>query len=256
MGKEMRLENKVAIVTGAASGFGEGIARRFAEEGAKIIVADINDEGGETVARSIVDSGGEACFVHCDVTKGSDFEKSVEVANSRYGGLDILVNNAGMPQRNQPALDVDEETFDKIFAVNCKSIYLGARHCVPAMRQRGSGVILNMASTAAIRPRPGLTWYNGSKGAVLTLTKAMAIEFAGDEIRVNALCPVAGDTPMLAEFLGGEVTNAAYANFVSTVPLGRLSTPLDLAKAALFLVSDEAQFLTGVTLEIDGGRCI
>lgn len=252
----MRLNDKIAIVTGSASGFGEGIARRFAEEGAKIVVADINDEAGERVAASICNAGGEACFVHCDVTLGADFKVAVETAAARYGGLDILVNNAGMPQRNQPALNVDEETFDKIFAVNCKSIYLGAVHGVPAMRERGGGVILNMASTAAIRPRPGLTWYNGSKGAVLTLTKAMAIEFADDRIRVNALCPVAGDTPMLAEFLGGEVTNAAYAQFVSTVPLGRLSTPQDLANAALFLVSGEAEFLTGVTLEVDGGRCI
>lgn len=252
----MRLETKIAIVTGASSGFGEGIARRFAEEGAKIIVADINDEAGLVVVDSIRDNGGDAQFVHCDVTKGTDFKAAVEIATARYGGLDILVNNAGMPQRNQPALDVDEETFDRIFAVNCKSIYHGAIHGVPIMREQGGGVILNIASTAAISPRPGLTWYNGSKGAALTLTKAMAVEFASDKIRVNALCPVAGDTPMLAEFLGGEVTDTAYANFVSTVPLGRLSTPLDIANAALFLVSSDAEFLTGVALEVDGGRCI
>jgi len=252
----MRLADKVAIVTGAASGFGEGIARRFAEEGARVVVADINDNAGERVARSIGENGGEACYAHCDVTVGEEVQRLVEEAVSRYGGLDILINNAGMPQRNQPALDVDEQTFDRIFAVNCKSIYLGAVHGVPAMRARGGGVIINTASTAAVRPRPGLAWYNGSKGAALTLTKAMAIEFAADKIRVNALCPVAGDTPMLAEFLGGEVTNQAYANFVSTVPLGRLSTPLDIANAALFLASDEAEFMTGVTLEVDGGRCI
>jgi 3-oxoacyl-[acyl-carrier protein] reductase len=252
----MRLEGKVAIVTGAASGFGEGIARRFAEEGASVIVADIADEAGKAVAADLRDLGAKAQYVHADVSASDQVATMVACAVSNFGGLDILVNNAGMPQRNQPALDVDEETFDAIFAVNCKSIYLGTIHGVPAMRERGGGVILNTASSAAIRPRPGLVWYNGSKGAVLTLTKAMAIEFASDRIRVNALCPVAGDTPMLAEFLGGEVTNQAYAKFVETVPLGRLSTPRDLANAALFLCSDEAKFLTGVALEVDGGRCI
>jgi len=252
----MRLEGKVAIVTGAASGFGEGIARRFAAEGAAVIVADIADDAGEAVAVSLRENGAKAQFVHADVTASDQVSAMVECAGSKFGGLDILVNNAGMPQRNQPALDVDEATFDAIFAVNCKSIYLGAIHGVPAMRERGGGVILNIASSAAIRPRPGLVWYNGSKGAAMTLTKAMAIEFATDKIRVNALCPVAGDTPMLAEFLGGEVTNEIYSSFVSTVPLGRLSTPRDLANAALFLCSDEAEFMTGVALEVDGGRCI
>ncbi len=252
----MRLEGKVAIVTGAASGFGEGIARRFANEGASVVLADIADEAGETLANNIRDDGAKARYVHADVSANDQVAAMVACAVSEFGGLDILVNNAGMPQRNQPALDVDEETFDAIFSVNCKSIYLGTIHGVPAMRERGGGVILNTASSAAIRPRPGLVWYNGSKGAVLTLTKAMAIEFAADQIRVNALCPVAGDTPMLAEFLGGEVTNQAYAKFVETVPLGRLSTPRDLANAALFLCSDEAEFLTGVALEVDGGRCI
>ncbi len=252
----MRLEGKVAIVTGAASGFGEGIARRFADEGASVVLADIADEAGEAVTADLRENGAKARYVHADVSSNEQVAAMVACAVSEFGGLDILVNNAGMPQRNQPALDVDEDTFDAIFAVNCKSIYLGAIHGVPAMRERGGGVILNTASSAAIRPRPGLVWYNGSKGAVLTLTKAMAIEFAADRIRVNALCPVAGDTPMLAEFLGGEVTNQAYAKFVETVPLGRLSTPRDLANAALFLCSDEAEFLTGVALEVDGGRCI
>ncbi|MBL4759093.1 MAG: glucose 1-dehydrogenase [Rhizobiales bacterium] len=252
----MRLKDKVAIVTGAASGFGEGIARRFIAEGASVIVADIADEAGEKVAASLRDEGGKAQFIHADVTLNDQVGEMIASATSNFGKLDIVINNAGMPQRNQPALDVDEATFDAIFAVNCKSIYLATIHCVPVMREQGGGVILNMASSAGIRPRPGLTWYNGSKGAVLSLTKAMAIEFAADKIRVNALCPVAGDTPMLAEFLGGEVTNQAYANFVATVPLGRLSTPRDLANSALFLCSDEADFLTGVGLEVDGGRCI
>ena len=180
----------------------------------------------------------------------------VGVAEATYGGLDILINNAGVPQRAMPMLDVAEADFDRIYAVNVKSIYLSAVHGVPAFRRRGGGVIVNMASTAGLRPRPGLTWYNGSKGAVVLLTKSMAVELAPDKIRVNALCPVAGDTPMLAEFLGGTRTDEGYAQFVSTVPLGRLSTPTDLANAALFLSSDEAEFLTGVCLEVDGGRTI
>lgn len=252
----MRLKDKVAIVTGAASGFGAGIAQRFAQEGARVIVADINDDAGNTIAAEIANTGAKAQFVHCDVCDAADITAIVQTALTQFGKLDILINNAGMPQRNQPMLDVDEETFDKIFDVNVKSIYLTARAAIPAFRDNGGGVIINTASTGALRPRPGLTWYNGSKGAVITLTKSMAIELAADKIRVNALCPVAGDTPMLGEFLGGKVTNEAYARFVSTVPLGRLSTPLDVANSTLFLSSDEAGFLTGVCLEVDGGRCI
>jgi len=249
----MRLKNKVAIVTGAGSGFGEGIARRFAAEGAKVVVADINDEGGRRVAEEI---GGDAAFVHADVTIGDQVAAMVATAVEGFGGLDILVNNAGMPQRNMPMLEVGEETFDRIFAVNVKALYLAALHAVPVFRARGGGVIINTASTAGLRPRPGLTWYNGSKGAAIALTKSMAVELAPERIRVNALCPVAGDTPMLAEFLGGAVTDDAYARFVSTVPMGRLSTPRDMANAAVFLASDDADFLTGVCLEVDGGRCI
>jgi len=252
----MRLENKVAIITGAASGFGEGIARRFAAEGAKVMVADINEAAGAQVARDLSAEGAGARFVRADVAKDADVQAMVAAACDAFGGLDILINNAGVPQRNMPMLEVDEATFDRIFAVNVKGLYLAARHAVPAMRRRGGGVIINTASTAGVRPRPGLTWYNGSKGAAIMLTKSMAVELAPDRIRVNALCPVAGDTPMLAEFLGGEVTEDAYARFVATVPLGRLSTPRDMANAALFLASDEAEFLTGVCLEVDGGRCI
>lgn len=252
----MRLEGKVAVVTGAASGFGEGIARVFASEGAAVIVTDINDEAGEAVASGIADDGGKARYVHCDVTARADVGASVAAAQSDFGPLNIVVNNAGMPQRAGPMTDVDEETFDKIFEVNVKSIYLSALETVPVLKENGGGVIINTASTAALSPRPGLTWYNGSKGAAVTLTKAMAVELAPEKIRVNALCPVAGDTPMLGEFLGGEVTNEAYTRFVSTVPIGRLSTPRDIANAALFLASDEAEFLTGVCLEVDGGRCI
>ncbi len=252
----MRLKDKIAIVTGGASGFGKGIAERFAQEGASVIVADLNGDAAEQVAEAIRSEGGAAKPVTADVTRGDEVKAMVEAAVSGFGGLDILVNNAGMPQRNQPMLDVDEETFDRIFEVNCKSLYLAAIHAVPVLRARGGGVMINTASTAGLRPRPGLVWYNGSKGAAITLTKAMAVELAPDNIRVNALCPVAGDTPMLGEFLGGEVTNEMYTKFVATVPIGRLSTPRDLANASVFLASDEADFLTGVCLEVDGGRCI
>jgi len=252
----MRLKDKTAIVTGGASGFGKGIAERFAQEGASVVVADLNGEAAEQVAEAIRSEGGSAKPVTADVTRGEDVKAMIDAAVTGFGGLDIVMNNAGMPQRNQPMLDVDEETFDRIFEVNCKSLYLAAIHAVPVLRERGGGVMINTASTAGLRPRPGLVWYNGSKGAAITLTKSMAVELAPDNIRVNALCPVAGDTPMLGEFLGGEVTNEMYTKFVATVPIGRLSTPRDLANASVFLASDEADFLTGVCLEVDGGRCI
>ena len=252
----MRLHGKTAIVTGAASGFGEGIARLFAAEGCKVVVSDINDQGSDKVADSINQAGGEAFACHCDVTSSGDWKAITETTASTYGGLDILVNNAGMPQVNQPLLDVEEDTFDRIFDVNVKSIYHSTLYAIPLMRDAGGGSIINTASTAALRPRPGLTWYNGSKGAVVTITKSMAVELASDQIRVNALCPVAGDTPMLGAFLGGEVTNEMYANFVATVPMGRLSTPQDIARAALFFASSDSEFITGVCMEVDGGRCI
>jgi 3-oxoacyl-[acyl-carrier protein] reductase len=252
----MRLQDKVAIVTGAASGFGEAIAKRFAEEGARVVVTDINDNAGRPVADAIETAGGRATYIRADVAEDGDVAGMIAEAESTYGGLDILVNNAGYPQRNQPMLEVSEEQFDRIYAVNVKSLYLAARHGVPAMRRRGGGVMINTASTAGLSPRPGLTWYNGSKGAAITLTKSMAVELAPDKIRVNALCPVAGDTPMLDEFLGGTHDEATYAKFVSSVPLGRLAVPQDVANAALFLASDEAEFLTGVCLEVDGGRTI
>lgn len=252
----MRLKDKVAIITGAASGFGEGIAERFAAEGAKVVCADLNGGGALDVATRLNDAGGTATSAEVDVTISDQVKAMVDTALGAFGGLDIMVNNAGMPQRNQPMLEVDEATFDRIFEVNCKSLYLAAIHGVPALRARGGGAIINTASTAGLRPRPGLTWYNGSKGGAITLTKSMAVELAPDNIRVNALCPVAGDTPMLGAFLGGEVTNEMYAKFVDTVPLGRLSTPGDIASASVFLASDEAAFLTGVCLEVDGGRCI
>jgi 3-oxoacyl-[acyl-carrier protein] reductase len=248
----MLLRDKVAIVTGAGSGFGEGMARRFAQEGAQVVVADLDAGAAERVAGEI---GAAARPVHMDVSVGADFERAVRTTTEDLGGLDILVNNAGYTHRNGSLLDVPEDVFDRIMAVNVKSVYLGARYAIPAFRKRGGGVILNIASTAGVRPRPGLTWYNGSKGAVITLTKSMAVELAAEKIRVCALNPVAGETGMLPLFMG-EDSEERRDQFRATIPLGRLSTPQDIARAATFLVSDEAEFLTGVCLEVDGGRCI
>ena len=248
----MRLADKVCIVTGAAQGFGEGIARLFVAEGAKVVVADMNGEKAEQVAATLGDNA-IACSV--DVSNGEQFQAMVERCLTAFGDLDVIINNAGTTHRNQPMLDVDEATFDRVFAVNVKSIYHSAQACVPVFRKRGGGCIINIASTAGIRPRPGLVWYNSSKGAVITMTKAMAIELATDQIRVNALCPVAGETPLLKDFMGQD-TPEMRAKFVASVPLGRLSTPEDIAKPALHFASDDAEFLTGVCLEVDGGRCI
>jgi 3-oxoacyl-[acyl-carrier protein] reductase len=248
----MHLQNKVAIITGAGSGFGEGMARRFAAEGAKIIIADINDKGGERVAGDIGDA---ARFVHADVSASDDVAALVAAARQTFGSLDIMVNNAGYTHVNGPMVEVPEDVFDRIFAVNVKAIYLSAVHAVPVFRELGSGVILNIASTAGVRPRPGLTWYNGSKGAAITLTKSMAVELAPDKIRVCAINPVAGETGMLAQFMGQD-TPEIREKFIATIPLGRLSQPKDIANAALFLCSNEAELLTGVCLEVDGGRCI
>ena len=248
----MRLQGKIAIVTGAASGFGRGMAERFAAEGANVVVADLNAAGAEAVAQAI---GPAAVAIGVDVAKRSDVEAMVSLAVERFGGLDILVNNAGYTHRNGPMLGVDEATYDRIFAVNVKAIYLAALAGIPELRRRGGGVIINTASTAGLRPRPGLTWYNASKGAVITLTKSMAVELAPDQIRVNCLCPVAGETGMLGQFMG-EDTPELRAKFIASIPIGRLSTPEDIANAALYLASDEARFITGVALEVDGGRCI
>ena len=243
----MQLDGRVALVTGAASGFGEAIARRYAAEGAGVVVADLNDQRGGAVADEI---GG--AYVHADVADRDDVRAMIGAVIERHGRLDVMVNNAGVTHVNRPMLEVGEEEFDRIFAVNVKAIYLAAREVVPLMRAQGGGCIVNTASTAGLRPRPGLTWYNASKGAVITLTKSMAAELGPDNIRVNALCPVAGDTPLLPSFLGANTREA----FEATVPLGRLSTSEDVAKAALWLASDEASFITGVALEVDGGRCV
>jgi 3-oxoacyl-[acyl-carrier protein] reductase len=253
----MRLEGKVAIVTGAGSGFGEGIAKRFAEEGAKLVVNDIDDRGGERVAAEIDTAHGQgsAVYARADVADNAAVEGLVKRALARFGRIDIMVNNAGTTHKNGPMLGVEEAMFDRVFAVNVKSIYLAARHVVPVMRKQGGGCILNTASTAGLRARAGLVWYCGSKGAAVMLSKAMAQELAPDKIRVNALCPVAGDTPLLPSFMGGD-TPELRAKFLASIPLGRFATPRDVANAALYLASDEGAFITGVALEVDGGRCI
>jgi 3-oxoacyl-[acyl-carrier protein] reductase len=252
----MRLANKVAIVTGGGSGFGEGMARRFAAEGARVAVADIDAANGERVAAAIRAAGGAATFARTDVARAGDVEAMVRATLDAFGRIDILVNNAGYTHRNQSMLSVDEAAFDRIFAVNVKAIYLAALAVIPVFRrQGGGGAILNTASTAGLRPRAGLSVYNASKGAAITLTKSMAVEFAPDRIRVNCICPVAGETAMLADFMGGD-TPENRARFTASVPLGRLSLPEDIASAALYLCSDEANFITGTAFEVDGGRCV
>jgi len=251
----MRLAGKVAVVTGAASGFGEDIARRFAQDGAKVVVNDINVAGGERVAASIVADGGQAIFCAGSVAVDADVAALVSRSSAAYGRIDVIVNNAGTTHRNQPMLDVSESEFDRIYAVNVKSLFLTARHAVPIMRKQGGGAFITIASTAGVRPRPGLTWYNGSKGAAIVTSRSMAAELAPDRIRVNVINPVAGETGLLAEFMGGD-TPELRAKFVATIPLGRLSRPSDVASAALFLASDEAAFITGACIEVDGGRCI
>jgi len=250
-----RLPDKVAIVTGAGSGFGAGIARRFAAEGATVLVNDINLREGERVAREIRAAGGAAIFCAGDVSLDADVAALVHSALAGYGRVDVIVNNAGTTHRNQPLLDVAEAEFDRIYAVNVKSLYLTARHAVPAMRRQGGGAFITIASTAGVRPRPGLTWYNGSKGAAIVTSRSMAAELAPDRIRVNVINPVAGETGLLAEFMGGD-TPELRAKFIATIPLGRLSLPSDVATAAVFFASDEAGFITGACLEVDGGRCI
>jgi len=251
----MRLRDKVAIVTGGGSGFGEGIAKRFAAEGASIVVNDVNAQGGERVAREIGAAGGRAAFCAGDVSSDRDVAALVRFALDTYGDLDVVVNNAGTTHKNQPMLDVTEDEFDRIYRVNVKSLFLTARHAVPHFRAKKSGVFITIASTAGVRPRPGLTWYNGSKGAAIVTSRSMAAELAPHNIRVNVINPVAGETGLLADFMGGD-TPELRAKFVASIPLGRLSQPTDIATAAVFFASDEASFITGACLEVDGGRCV
>ena len=251
----MDLQKKTAIITGAGSGFGAGIAELFADHGARIVVADIDEAHGNRTRDALRARGAPAIAVKTDVSQSKDFASLVKAAVKEFGTLDIVVNNAGISHSRQPMLDVDEAMYDRISAVNVKSIFLSAKHCVPGFRRQGHGVICNIASTAGVRPRPGLTWYNGSKSAVIGLTRAMAIELAPDHIRVNAINPVAGETPLLATFMGGD-TPEKRAEFVKSIPLGRLSTARDIAEAALYLCSDRASLVTGLCMEVDGGRCI
>lgn len=246
----MRLDGTTAIITGAGSGFGAGIARRFAAEGARVMVADINAGAAVAIAAAI---GGIAQKV--DVSRDDGVGAMAKAARDAFGRLDILVNNAGITHLPQPLEDLPEAEFDHILAVNAKSVFLTARHLLPPMKAAGAGVILNVASTARLSPRPRLSWYNASKGWMITATKSMAVELAPSGIRVNAICPVAGETPLLKSFMG-EDTPGIRAKFPATIPIGRFSTPEDMGNAACFLCSDEASMITGVALEVDGGRCI
>jgi 3-oxoacyl-[acyl-carrier protein] reductase len=255
-----RLAGKVAVVTGGGSGFGEGIAHTFAREGAAVMVADLNLEAAERVAAAIREqygeTGGNARAVRADVAQGDDVAAVRDATLAAFGDVNIVVNNAGTTHRNKPILEITEDEFDRVYAVNVKSIYWSARHFIPHFRQRGGGNFVNVASTAGIRPRPGLVWYNGSKGAVITASKAMAAELGPDNIRVNCVNPVIGATGLLEQFMGLPDTPENRAKFLATIPMGRMSTPQDVANACLYLASDEAAFITGTCIEVDGGRCV
>ena len=246
----MRLKEKVSIITGAASGFGKGIAKKFSEEGAKLILADINKDELEKVSKDL-----DQDFFHVDVSSSSSMQKLSEYVLNKYKNIDIMVNNAGITHLPKPLEEVTEEEFDKVFSVNSKSVFFCGKFFVPHMKREKKGSILNIASTAGLSPRPNLNWYNATKGWMITATKAMAVELAPFNVRVNSLAPVAGETPLLKSFLGKDTPEKRNA-FLSTIPLGRFSTPKDLANAACFLCSDEASMITGSILEVDGGRCI
>ena len=253
----MRVNQKSIIITGAGGGIGEGIAMRLASEGARVIVNDINPAAGERVAAAIRALGGRASFVGADVTRDADMCELVAAAVRLHGRLDVMVNNAGWTHRNRPALEVSEAEFDRCFAVNVKSLYLATIHATPVFRAQGGGSFITIASTAGLRPRPGLTWYNASKGAAITLSKSLAAELGPDNIRVNCINPVFNpDTGLSAEVAGGPLDETRRAKFLSTIPLGRFSTALDVANAALYLASDDAAFISGVCIEVDGARCV
>jgi 3-oxoacyl-[acyl-carrier protein] reductase len=251
-----RLTGKVAIVTGGGSGFGQGIAERFVEEGARVVVADIHEANGLRVADALAQAGHAARFCRCDVARDADVAALVAFTLDAFGDLDIVVNNAGTTHRNKAVLEVTEAEFDRVYAVNVKSIYWSVQEFVPYFREQGGGCFINIASTAGVRPRPGLVWYNGSKGGVIIASKSLAVELGPDRIRVNCVNPVIGETALLSEFMGVEDTPENRQRFLAGIPLGRFSTPQDIANAALYLASDEAEFITGVCLEVDGGRCV
>jgi len=261
----MRVQGKAIIVTGAGSGIGAGIAQRLAAEGAQVIVCDIDAAGGEKTVQMIAAAGGSARFVQADMTNSAQVAALVQAAVAAWGRLDVFVNNAGWCNLNGPMLDATEAEFERLYAVNVKSLFLSAQHAVPAMRanpkqnngQPGGGSFINIASTAGVRPRPGLTWYNGSKGAVIVTSKSMAAELGPENIRVNCINPVFNpDTNLSTQFAGGEINDERRARFLATIPLGRFSSALDVANAALYLASDEAAFISGVCIEVDGARCV
>ncbi|WP_294609310.1 SDR family oxidoreductase [Roseovarius sp.] len=249
----MRLKGKTALVTGAASGFGKGIAELFVAEGAKVAIVDLNEEGAKAVADALGDG---TIAIRCDVSDGAQVADAVAQASEAFGGLDIVVNNAGWTNANSPLMETDEATFRKIYDVNVLSIFHMTKTCVPMWRAQGGGVMINIGSVAGIRPRPGLTWYNSSKGAVNLMTKSLAVELAADNIRVNCVAPVMGATGLLEQFMGMPDTPENRKKFIATVPMGRLSEARDIANATLYLASDDADFITGVVLEVDGGRTI
>lgn len=251
-----RLAGLVAIVTGGGSGFGESICHAYAAEGAKLVVADINAPNGQRVAQSLNTAGHEAVFVQTDVGQGSEMQALVDAALKQFGKLDVMVNNAGISHANQPMLQVPEAEFDRIFRVNVKSLYHSAFSCVPVFRRQGRGCFINIGSTAAVRPRPGLTWYNGSKGAVTLITKSMAVELAPDNIRANSINPAIAETPLLTTFMGAADNAQNRAKFIASIPLGRLGRSSDVANAAVFFADPASEFVTGVCMEVDGGRCI
>ncbi|RZF28919.1 SDR family oxidoreductase [Paraburkholderia sp. UYCP14C] len=252
----MRLTGKTAIVTGGGSGFGEGVAKTFAREGANVVVNDLNGPAAERVASEIAIAGGKAIAVPGNVAQRDDWRTLREAALEDFGSVQIVVNNAGTTHRNKPVLEVTEAEFDRVYAVNVKSIYWSVQEFVPYFREQGGGSFINIASTAGVRPRPGLVWYNGSKGAVIVASKSLAVELGPERIRVNCVNPVIGETGLLSEFMGVEDTPQNRQKFLAGIPLGRFSTPQDIANAALYLASDEAEFITGVCLEVDGGRCV